>query len=132
MRQSKTDYRQSFQNNHPDNAEHHLLLCCSVLEFSSDSTPIHFRTYMFIIASTDLSIGFIMNGIHISPTAVVIHFLVSSGNFVLDLKVNRDSAQMRLIVYPGIATDARPCQISVSNTVNCTLFCTRLSSSSVF
>lgn len=56
-----------------------------------------------------------MNGIAPKPTPVVIHFLVARATWGIDFpRTNRDPAQILLIVNPGIRTEAKACQISVS------------------
>jgi hypothetical protein len=58
-----------------------------------------------------------MNGIAESPMAVTVHLRAGVGN---DVNVRRrmpfETQQSRLIVKPGIATDAKPCHRTVSIT----------------
>lgn len=74
----------------------------------------NFLKVLSIRKSTPWSIGLTIKGILASPMAVVVHFLIGRLNFLFLLKRNNDRAQSRLIVNPGIATDARVCQIRVS------------------
>ena len=77
--------------------------------------PIHFRVVLSIQKWTPESIGWTINGITPSPTAVVIHFLVFKGTFGATFaRENKLAAHILLIVNPGIITDAKACQTSVS------------------
>lgn len=58
--------------------------------------------------------GRTMNGMHPNPSAVVVHFRRARDHVVPLARTNKDAAHTRLIVNPGIATEARVCQISVS------------------
>jgi len=58
--------------------------------------------------------GFTIKGILHNPIAVVHHLLACGLNLLLFLKINKDIAQILLIVNPGMATDANVCQQSVS------------------
>ena len=66
-----------------------------------------------------LSIGSIMKGMDPRPTAVMTHFrragLITRAIGWLT-RSTRVSAQMRLMVKPGMATDASPCHSRVSTT----------------
>lgn len=55
-----------------------------------------------------------MMGMERSPTAVVTHFLAGPGHDTPLLSSTPVKVQILLMVKPGIATDASPCQISVS------------------
>ena len=70
--------------------------------------------------STDISIGFIINGMHAKPINVVIHFLVGAGMLDCFFNAKLQRKHVLFIVNPGIITDARPCQINVSNTAHFT------------
>lgn len=56
-----------------------------------------------------------MNGMTPKPMKVVAHFLVFKGTLGATLaKAIKDPAQIRLIVKPGIMTEAKACQTKVS------------------
>ena len=61
-----------------------------------------------------------MNGIDPRPTAVTVHLRRAeedrSCRDARRLSRKRERAQIRLMVKPGITTDARPCHIRVSST----------------
>jgi len=55
-----------------------------------------------------------MNGIDPSPIAVVVHFRTGKLKALFFARRNIDNAHNRLIVNPGIATEAKVCHINVS------------------
>jgi len=68
---------------------------------------------------THLSIGLIITGIALSPMTVVTHNCAPRGIVRTYLfSVNLDTAQILLIVKPGITTEARPCQMAASTAVS--------------
>ena len=66
--------------------------------------------------------GLIISGMHDNPIVVTTTFL--RGRLRPDVRARKkwDSAQILLIVKPGIATEARPCHTRVSATAHFTLF----------
>lgn len=75
---------------------------------------------LFIRSYSHLSIGSMMNGIEPRPTTVTAHLRrAGEDKSCCDtgcLSRQQESAQIRLIVKPGMTTDARPCHIRVSST----------------
>lgn len=75
---------------------------------------------LFIRSYAHLSIGSMMNGIEPRPTIVTAHLRrTGEDKSCCDtgcLSRQRERAQIRLIVKPGMTTDARPCHMSVSST----------------
>lgn len=69
---------------------------------------------------TNLSIGVIMKGIVESPMAVVVHFRAGKGHLVLFPNRYREAAQTRLMVKPGMITEASACHTKVSTTATAT------------
>ena len=69
---------------------------------------------------TYLSIGSMINGMEARPTAVTVHLRrTGDGRIRRDTRLlssTRERAQMRLMVKPGIMTEARPCHMRVSST----------------
>lgn len=55
-----------------------------------------------------------MKGIQPNPIAVVDHFATEGGTNLVFLNRNREIAQIRLTVKPGITTEANICQTIVS------------------
>ena len=76
----------------------------------------HFLSVLSINQSTERSIGLMMNGIEARPIAVVVHRRAPTGSLEDFWRSKLVKKQIRLMVKPGIATEARPCQISVSST----------------
>ena len=68
--------------------------------------------------STDLSMGCIMKGMQPSPTAVTVHLRATGGSLVVFSNTLLLIQHILLIVNPGIATDANPCQTRVSVTIS--------------
>jgi len=64
--------------------------------------------------------GSIIKGIRAKPVQVTVHFRTFSGKRVVFLRAKLQMAQVRLMVKPGMMTDARPCQITVSTTAHIT------------
>lgn len=64
---------------------------------------------------------------HASPTAVVTHLRVSGGKEERRESRKPVAAQIRLMVKPGMTTEARPCHIRVSVTAVSTLLVLSLS-----
>ena len=66
--------------------------------------------------STPWSIGSMMSGIEPNPLPVGIHVTTAAGIVAGDLETaNRDALTIALIVAPGTITEAKLCQINVSN-----------------
>lgn len=61
-----------------------------------------------------------MKGIVERPIAVVIHFRTGSGHLVLLASRYSDAAHTRLIVKPGMMTEASACHTNVSTTAKAT------------
>lgn len=64
--------------------------------------------------------GVMIKGIVESPITVVVHFRTGNGHFVVFPNTNREAAQTRLIVKPGMITEARACHTNVSTTATAT------------
>lgn len=67
-----------------------------------------------------LSIGVMMKGIVERPSAVVVHLRTGSGHLVVLPSRYSDAAHTRLIVKPGMITEARACHTNVSTTATAT------------
>lgn len=63
-----------------------------------------------------LSMGVMMTGMADSPSAVVAHFRTGRGQRVREASRASEAAQRRLMVKPGMATEARLCHTKVSAT----------------
>lgn len=70
---------------------------------------------------SDLSMGVMMKGIVERPIAVVVHFRTGRGHLVVLPSRCRDAAHTRLMVKPGMMTEARACHTKVSTTATATL-----------
>lgn len=68
----------------------------------------------------NLSIGVMMKGMVESPMAVVVHLRTGRGHLVDLPSRYRDAAHTRLIVKPGMITEARACHTNVSTTATAT------------
>lgn len=74
------------------------------------------HTHPLTLSHTHLSMGVMMKGMVERPMAVVVHLRTGSGQRVVFPSRKRDAAQTRLMVNPGIATEARACHTKVSTT----------------
>lgn len=63
-----------------------------------------------------LSMGVMMTGMAASPSAVVAHFRTGRGQRVREASRASEAAHRRLMVKPGMATEARLCHTKVSAT----------------
>ena len=70
--------------------------------------------------NTHLSMGVIMKGIVERPMAVVVHLRTGKGHLVVLPSRYREAAHTRLMVNPGMATDAKACHTNVSTTATAT------------
>lgn len=72
-------------------------------------------------AGSDLSIGVMMKGMVERPMAVVVHLRTGRGHLVVLPSRCSDAAHTRLMVKPGMMTEARACHTNVSTTATATL-----------
>lgn len=68
----------------------------------------------------NLSIGVMMKGIVERPIAVVVHLRMGRGHFVVLPSRYSDAAHTRLMVKPGMMTEAKACHTNVSTTATAT------------
>ena len=93
-----------------------FLLWCTISLSKTGPMLNHFLRVLSSNQSTKWSIGLMMKGIDPRPIRVTVHFLVMRGIAEVLLNMRLLRKQILLIVYPGMATEAKPCQISVSKT----------------
>ena len=74
------------------------------------------------VQSVAWSMGLMMKGMAASPVASMTHLRVWAGRAVDRCRTWPVNQQMRLMVKPGTATDARPCHTRVSTTDAVTFF----------
>lgn len=71
--------------------------------------------------TSDLSIGVMMKGMVERPMAVVVHLRTGRGHLVVLPNRCSDAAHTRLMVKPGMMTEAKACHTNVSTTATATL-----------
>lgn len=69
---------------------------------------------------SDLSIGVMMKGMVERPMAVVVHLRTGRGHLVVLPSRCSDAAHTRLMVKPGMITEAKACHTKVSTTATAT------------
>lgn len=74
----------------------------------------------YTVTCAYLSIGVMMKGIVERPIAVVVHLRTGNGHLVVLPNRYSDAAHTRLMVNPGMITDARACHTNVSTTATAT------------